>query len=216
MTISRDVNATKPGYHVPILVLSVKIDPEYFAIEDYLPRCGAELIRNSWMDEQLHIDRWNLPREGLPNLEIATGFVNRMGNASSALETYIFLERLSPRFVFLCGIAGSLRPKKAKLGDVVVGKSVDWWILNKITDQKFDDCIRIGNKYFRLVKKQGTMYRNYWDKKLTKFQKNNSELLPSNNNAELLKLKSNISAKGAKAHRNKIHYAGIMSWEFHV
>lgn len=79
------------------------------------------------------IDHWQKEMDGtIANLY--TGVIGRAGQATAAVETFVFLERVNPRLVFLCGIAGSLDEAKTKKTDVVVARRVHWCGHDKIQD----------------------------------------------------------------------------------
>jgi nucleoside phosphorylase len=213
--ISRAAEPTKAGTFVPVLILSITLDPEYRSVEELLPEFARKNPRSE-TDKLLEIDRWILRRNDRKTMEIATGYINGMGNVRTALETSIYLERVSPRYIFLCGIAGSLEPKQIGLGDVVIGKTVDWWNLNKVQpDETCKDDARylpIGDSYFRKDITSMGEHASGWHKRLSRFQNLNRERLPSNE-SELLDLKSAI-ADSENLRSNQIHYGKIVSWEY--
>jgi nucleoside phosphorylase len=136
-----------------------------------------------------------------------------MGNAGSALETYIYLDRISPLFVFLCGIAGSLDPANVHLGDVVVARSVDWWQLNKLSSDTFAQAYTIGDKFFRIHREPPLpcFSTEFCGRLIDQFVKNqaNSGLLPSNHNDQILRFKKQYGVTD-----NRIHMGDIVSWEY--
>lgn len=213
--ISRSVEPTKPGTFVPVLILSITLEPEYKSVEDILPDFARKHPRSE-TDRLLEIDRWTLTRDDRKSMEIATGYINGMGNVRTVLETSIYLERVSPRYVFLCGIAGSLEPSQIALGDVVISKTVDWWNLNKV--QPDETCkndaryLQIGDSYFRKEITSFGEHSNNWHRRLGRFQNSNRERLLSNEGA-LLDLKSEIT-KSANPRSNQAHYGKIISWEY--
>src|ERR1051326_3095494 len=109
-TMTREVVPTRAAAYVPILILSIIISPEYKAVTELLPKAGAKRLPPTEMDKVLEIDRWEIKGELDKPIEVATGYINGMGNALSAMETLFYLQRISPRYVFLCGIAGTLEP----------------------------------------------------------------------------------------------------------
>ena len=213
--ISRSVEPTKPGTFVPVLILSITLDPEYRSVEDLLPDFAKKHPRSE-TDRLLEIDRWSLIRDDRKTMEIATGYINGMGNVRTVLETSIYLERVSPRYVFLCGIAGSLAPDHIGLGDVVIGKTVDWWNLNKVQpDQACKNdprYLQIGDSYFRKDITSFGEHSSGWHRRLGRFQNSNKERLPSNEGA-LLDLKSAIT-NSPNSRGNLTHYGKIISWEY--
>ncbi|HEX3936526.1 MAG TPA: hypothetical protein VHX43_03395 [Xanthobacteraceae bacterium] len=183
------------GLYVPVLILSVIIDPEYNAITEVLPRIGAKRCARTSADEILEIDRWLVTGELGKTLEVATAFINGMGNARSAMESFIYLERINPRYVFLCGISGTLCPEAVGLGDVVVAKSVQWWNLNKLTKDSAKAAadgsskyLRLGEHYFRkeisVVGRQST----HWNKRLAYFASGNKNRLLSNTDGTMVNM----------------------------
>ncbi|NKX45300.1 5'-methylthioadenosine/S-adenosylhomocysteine nucleosidase [Roseicyclus persicicus] len=96
---------------------------------------------------------YRIPSTG-PRGEAIVGIVNcgDMGNVHSAIRTAYFYNLFVPSVMVFCGIAGSLEPKKARLGDVVIPTKVYNYKHDKISDLKgaerdsarekgFDDCI---------------------------------------------------------------------------
>jgi hypothetical protein len=108
-------------------------------------------------------------------------------------------------------------PDQIDLGDVVIGKTVDWWNLNKIQPaipNKGSEHLLIGDSFFRKDLTLGIgQHTNSWNKRLTDFQNSDEERLPSNDDSKMLALKSRITA-AANPRSNLIHYGKIVSWEF--
>jgi nucleoside phosphorylase len=212
--ISRKVEPSIYGAHVPVLILSITLNPEYNAVEQLLPKVKATRIAQTPADKLLEIDRWHIVADDGETIQVATGYINGMGNARTALETLIYLERVSPRFVFLCGIAGSLEPDEIGLGDVVLGKTVEWWNLNKVQPVADARYLQIGDSYFRKEITTVGDHTNYWNKRLSSFQSSNTKQLMSNNDKKLLQLKTKISPKSPDVRANLVHYGKIVSWEY--
>lgn len=212
--ISRTVEPSSYGVHVPVLILSITLNPEYKAVEKLLPKVSATRIAATPIDKLLEIDRWHIRANDGEEIEIATGYINGMGNARTALETLIYLERVSPRFVFLCGIAGSLEPDEIGLGDVILGKTVEWWNLNKVQPTADARYLQIGDSYFRKEITTVGDHTNHWNKRLSDFQNSNTKQLMSNNDKTLLQLKARISPKTPNVRANLVHYGKIVSWEY--
>jgi nucleoside phosphorylase len=216
--VIRTVKPTRPVVRVPVLILSVIIEPEHKAITELLPKAGATLLTQTEADKGLEINRWSIEGESAP-IVVATGYINGMGNARSAMETLIFLQRTSPKFVFLCGISGTLDPAKAGLGDVVIGKSVQWWNLNKVTKDATKPAadgptkyLQIGDHFFRKEISTVGKHNNYWNKRLTEFGEEHETLLRSNTDPALLKRRSALQKE--RGRQNVLHYEKIVSWEY--
>jgi nucleoside phosphorylase len=211
--MTRLVEPRRYGTHVPILILSITLDPEYHAVETLLPEIGATRLPQTDADKILEIERWNITRDDRQTMELATGYIDGMGNVRTALETLMYVQRISPRYVFLCGIAGSLEPRQIDLGDVVLGKTVTWWNLNKVQPDRNDDYFQIGDSYFRKEITNVGKHTRHWNMRLSKFQFSNKNLLRSNTDGTLLALKSRISGS-ASPRINLMHYGKIISWEY--
>lgn len=113
--------------------------------EELIP-CEAVLASRGWNPEHLPelraagIGRWAKMIEGRRILAHSMA-IGRMGQAASAVETMIFLERCQrPTIVFLTGIAGSLWDNKVFKADVVVSRNTRWRTQNKIFGE--DGCDR--------------------------------------------------------------------------
>jgi len=216
--VTRTVVPKHPSVRVPVLILSVIIDPEYQAVTELLPKVGATRIAQSDVDRVLEIDRWSI--EGSDhNFEIATAYINGMGNARSAIETLIYLQRMSPKFMFLCGIAGTLNPTKANLGDVVVARAVQWWNLNKVTKDEtklvedgLAKYLRLDDHYFRKDIRTVGEPTSHWNKQLTDFSVSRKKTLRSNTEGELLNLRTKLQRKNIR--QNLLHYDRVVSWEY--
>ena len=218
-SVTRAVAPSRAAAYVPVLILSVIIDPEYRFVAELLPKAGARLLPPTEADKVLEIERWTIKNELDAPIEVATAYINGMGNARSAMETMIYLQRISPRYVFLCGISGSLDPETADLGDVVIAKSVQWWNLNKVTRDAAKAAgrgrgkfLQLGEHYFRKDITTVGAHPNHWDKRLTKFAFDQKKQLPSNTDASLLKLKSKVL--NGRDRENLMHYDRIVSWEY--
>src|SRR5688572_30527858 len=121
--------------------------------------------------------------------------------------------KIAPRFIFLCGIAGSMNPELIPLGDVVVAAGVDWWNLNKLSEVAEPLSIAIGDRFFRKKIVPGAPPSNRWNKRLAVFAAEKGKSLPSNDDLELLKMKSRISTS-YRPRQNETHYGTIISWEY--
>ena len=109
-SVTRRVVPSRAAVRVPVLILTVIIDPEFQHVSTLLPQVGAQLLAQTDADKVLEIDRWSFEGESAFSFEVATAYINGMGNARSAMETLLYLQRTSPKFVFLCGIAGRSIP----------------------------------------------------------------------------------------------------------
>jgi nucleoside phosphorylase len=67
-------------------------------------------------------------------IEICTGSLGKAGQANAAVETTVFVDRMIPDVVALCGIAGSFDCQKLPKRDVVIAKSITWHGRNKAED----------------------------------------------------------------------------------
>jgi nucleoside phosphorylase len=216
--VTRMVKPRRAALHVPLLILSVLLEAEHNAILKVLPKVATRYPRTG-ADEALEIDRWAVKRAFGNPIDVATAFINGMGNARSAIETFVFLNRIAPRYVFLCGISGTLDPAKADLGDVVVAKAVQWWSLNKImkdaakveADGK-GKYLRMGGHYFRKDISSVGAHSAYWQRRLTSFVAEHRTQLLSNTDSELLKARSSLQR--GKDRENVLHYDKVVSWEY--
>jgi nucleoside phosphorylase len=170
-------------------------------------------------DKVLDIDRWMIDGEAGYRFEVATAVINGMGNVRSAMETLIYLQRISPKFVFLCGIAGTLDPTKADLGDVIIAESVQWWILNKVTKDSSKAAkegrakyLQLGKHYFRKANSTVGVHNAHWDRRLTRFAFLHKKRLRSNTDVALLKLKSKLQKDVER--ESLLHYDSVVSWEY--
>src|SRR5262249_33730335 len=158
-------------------------------VRQMLPQLGARLSEETDADKVLEIERWSVEGEAGFSFEAATGYINGMGNARSAMETLFYLQRTSPKFAFIFGIAVTLDPSTANLGDVVIAKSVQWWNLNKVMkdstkvaqegDAKY---LKLGDHYFRkAIWSVGDHEGTHWDKRLTRFiaDQGQGQMLPA-------------------------------------
>ena len=218
-SVTRTVVPKRAAVRVQVLILSVIIDPEYKAVSELLPQVGATRLAQTDADKVLEIDRWSIEGESGYSIEVASAYINGMGNARSAMETLIYLQRTSPKFVFLCGIAGTLDPATAGLGDVIIAKSVQWWNLNKITKDSTKAAgeghakyLQLGEHFFRKDISPVGGHSNHWNKRLTQFAIEHKKLLRSNTDGTLLKLKSKLQQGAERA--SLLHYDKIVSWEF--
>ncbi len=171
------------------------------------------------VDQILEIERWLVTGELGKTFEVGTAFINGMGNARSALETFIFLDRVFPRYVFLCGIAGTLDPAKADLGDVIIAKSVQWWNLNKVTKDSAKAAadghgkyLRLGDHYFRKDISTVGEHSAHWNRRLTRFTVDHHKRLMSNSDGALVKTKSELQRPATRD--NILHYEKLVSWEY--
>jgi nucleoside phosphorylase len=217
--VTRAVETRRAAAWAPILILSVIMRPEYRGLTDMLPKVGCTRLPETPADKVLQVERWSFKGELETPLEVATAYINGMGNARSAMETLFFLQRIDPTYVFLCGIAGSLDPESVDLGDVVIARSVRWWNLNKVTKDstkpKRDGLakyLKIGDHYFRKQFSTVGEHSNHWDRRLVGFVDNSQGLLFSNTDSTLLKLKSKL--RGGKDRRSELYYDNIVSWEY--
>lgn len=217
-SVTRVVKPKRAALHVPVLILSVLVEPELKAIVDFLPRVATRCPPTA-ADQALEIARWSVKREFGKTIEVATAFINGMGNARSAIETFIFLNRITPRYVFLCGIAGTLDPPKAALGDVIIAKSVQWWNLNKVMKDSAkasadgqSKYLHLGGHYFRKDISSVGGHTAYWHRRLTSFVAARKTRLLSNSDEALLKARSQLQNGGDRD--NILHYDKIVSWEY--
>ncbi|SMF79804.1 Nucleoside phosphorylase [Tistlia consotensis] len=209
----------RPALRVPVLILSVIIDPEHRRICDLLPQAGLQREPETETDRLLEIERWHLKVGPKLSFEVATAFINGMGNARSAMETLLFLERISPKFIFLCGIAGSLCPDRIRLGDVVVARQINWWNLNKLTREaaKVEEegpakYLSLGDHFFRKDIRAEGKQDKFWDRRLARFVDDHQDLLRSNIDRRLLALRSELQAD--EPYSNRLHCGDIVSWEY--
>lgn len=210
-TIHRKVRIKYPDQHSPILILTVLLEPEYKFFSKCFKSIGASLLDASSQDKQLHIERWQIDKPQGNSLEIALAFINGMGNAKSSLETFIYLDKIEPHYVFLCGIAGSLKPDKAALGDVVIAKKTKWHGYNKIwrteKKRKFE---------LREFSEEMNSHTATIGKKISKFISNNAYVdLPSNAEKFYIdKVEKWTQEKNKINKPNKIHFKDIISWDY--
>src|ERR1700683_5053191 len=217
-SITRVPKPTRATVRVQALILSVVIEPECMMVSEILPRVGARHLEPTDADKVLEIDRWEIDCDGI-EAEVAIGYINGMGNAKSALETLIYLQRTSPKFVFLCGISGTLDPDVAGLGDVVIAKSVQWWKLNKLTkdakkieaERTIKKYLQLGAHFFRKDISTVGQLNNHWNKRLTSFSAKHKALLRSDTDASLRRKKSELPGGDR---RNVLHYDKVVSWDY--
>jgi nucleoside phosphorylase len=217
--VTRGAVPSRAGARVPVLILSVIMEPESTEIAKMLPLVKARRQPPTDFDRILQIERWEIDGDDGQPFEVATAYINGMGNVRSAIETLIYLQRISPKFVFLCGIAGTLDPGLAGFGDVIIAKTVQWWNLNKVTKDSSKAAEEGDAKYLQLgdhfLRKQISTVGepNYhWDKRLTSFVSKHRYLLRADTDPELLRLKADL--QGDARRHNVLHYDKIVSWEY--
>jgi nucleoside phosphorylase len=196
-------------------VLTVTLDTEYEALEAHLKAAKATRLQTGEVEKKLVVTSWSLPRPGAPDLTIATGFINGMGNAVSALETYILLQELSPTYVFLCGIAGSMDSGKVRLGDVVVSSGIEWCWFDKISDAAFASSFLLGDRHLRLKRQPGQPMETMWRKRLDLVRSRRAAQLPSNTERDLIRFREEVAhGSAAPLLTNTIHLGRILSWDY--
>lgn len=115
--------------------LTALVDEELLPVERQLEAMGWLREPLTEIDEKSGVARWSKAFDGL-KIRVVTGTINGMGQAESAIETFVFLQRFKPACVFLVGIAGSLNATNYMRGDVVVGSRVFWSSKNKVKEDK--------------------------------------------------------------------------------
>lgn len=60
---------------------------------------------------------------------------DRMGNTNAASITSAAIHHWNPAYIVLLGIAGGLKPKKQKVGDVVVAEEILGYVVDEISDE---------------------------------------------------------------------------------
>ena len=114
-----------------------------FIIEKF-SEAGPQRIRDRW----LSIDRYRITDLNDRQLEVAVTHLPMMGNSASALKSFHLIQQLTPNLVILTGIAGTLKPKQLKLGDVGIASFTEWKTPNKVSEYKDLDHKDKNNKPF--------------------------------------------------------------------
>lgn len=80
------------------------------------------------------------------NFSLAIANCGDMGNVYSAVRTAAFINEFAARLYIFCGIAGSLEPSKARLGDVIIPTKVHHYRQDKVYDNAPDQMPDILTK----------------------------------------------------------------------
>ncbi|WP_170421937.1 5'-methylthioadenosine/S-adenosylhomocysteine nucleosidase family protein [Ruegeria arenilitoris] len=116
-----------------IVIVTMLRKVEFSAINDVFkakwPRASFEELPGSTLFFRANCSSGWSPR-------VAIRCINGAGNLNAAVETTNMLSRFSPRFAFLCGIAGNIDHQKCRLGDVVVGDGFTFRQYTRVSEGK--------------------------------------------------------------------------------